>query len=326
MKTIIIAEAGVNHNGRLSLAKKMVNQAKIAGADYIKFQSFDSNEIVTKKAKKAEYQLEKNNKETQYQMLKKLEINKKFITKIIKYSKQKKIRFLSTPFDKDNLKYLMKLKIDFIKIPSGEITNKPFLKEIKKYNKTILLSTGASTITEIKDAIKILGKKNIIVLHCNSAYPTPLKDINLNVLNTFKSLNFKYGLSDHSLDKYIPSVAVAMGASVVEKHFTLSRKLKGPDHKSSLLPSELKVMIDEIRKIEIALGNKKKLVSLSEKQNRKIIRRSLVAKKIIHKGEIFSTQNLTSKRPFNGISPMDIEKVIGKKAKRKFLKDEKISI
>ena len=326
MKTIVIAEAGVNHNGSLSLAKKMVDHAKKAGADYIKFQSFDSNEIVTKNAKKAEYQLEKNDQETHYQMLKKLEINKKFINKIIKYSKQKKIKFLSTPFDKNNLKYLMKLKIDFIKIPSGEITNKPFLKEIKKYNKTILLSTGASTISEIKKAIKILGKKNIIVLHCNSAYPTPLKDINLNVLNTFKSLNYKYGLSDHSLDKYIPSIAVAMGASIVEKHFTLSRKMKGPDHKSSLTPSELKIMIDEIRKVEIALGNKKKLVSSSEKQNRKIIRRSLVAKKIINKGEIFSSQNLTSKRPFNGISPMDIEKVIGKKAKRMFLKDEKISI
>ena len=326
MKTIIIAEAGVNHNGKLHIAKKMVDHAKRAGADYIKFQSFDSNEIVTESAKKAEYQLEKNDKETQYQMLKKLEINKQFLNQIVKYSKKKKIKFLSTAFDKNNLEYLIRFKIDFIKVPSGEITNKPFLKEIKKYKKKILLSTGASTINEIKRAIKILGKKNLIVLHCNSAYPTPLKDINLNVLNTFKSLNFKYGLSDHSLDKFIPAVAVAMGASIIEKHFTLSRKMKGPDHKSSLLPSELKIMIDEIRKVEKALGKKEKEVSPSEKKNRRIIRRSIVAKKTINKGDIFSKNNLTSKRPFDGISPMNIDKIIGKKAKKKFLKDEKISI
>ena len=329
---IIIAEAGVNHNGKIKLAKKLVDVAKNAGADYVKFQSFSHEKLVVKKGSKAKYQ--KNNfkrKETQSEMLKKLQLSKNNQIKLIMYCKKKKIKFLSTAFDIDNLKFLLKYKIDYIKIPSGEITNLPYLEFIAKKKKKILLSTGASNLKEIKTALKILKKgsrsKKITILHCNSAYPTPISDVNLNVLNVFKK-NFdnKFGISDHSLSINVPLAAVAIGATVIEKHFTLNRKLNGPDHKSSLEPIELKNMINNIKEIQLALGKNKKIVTKSEAENKKIIRRSIVASKVIKKGEKFTSFNLTVKRPGSGISPMKIKSIFGKRSKKKFYVDEKIKI
>ena len=331
MKVIVIAEAGVNHNGNLKIAKKLVDVAKLARADYVKFQSFSHNKLVTNKAAKANYQKSNSNRsETQTEMLKKLELSIKEHSKLINYCKKKKIKFLSTAFDIDNLKFLIKNKIDFIKIPSGEITNLPLLKYISTKNKKILLSTGASTLKEIEKALKILKKnkkKNITVLQCNSAYPTLIKDLNLNILKTFrKKFNCNIGISDHSLSIIAPSCAVALGATIVEKHFTLNRKMRGPDHKSSLEPKELAKMIDNIREIEVALGNSKKIVTKSEKENRKIIRKSLVASKNIYKGQKFTIKNIIPKRPSGGISPMNIEKVLGKIAKKDFKSDEIIKL
>ena len=330
MKVIIIAEAGVNHNGNLKIAKKLVNVAKLAGADYVKFQSFSHDKQVTKTAPKANYQkFNLNNKETQRSMLKKLELSVSNHLKIIKYCKNKKIKFLSTAFDIDNLKFLLKNKIDFIKIPSGEITNLPLLTYIKNKKKKILLSTGASTFKEVDKALKVLckNKKDITILQCNSAYPTPINDLNLNILNTYKKhFNCSVGLSDHSLSIITPSAAVAMGATIIEKHFTLSRKMIGPDHKSSLEPKELAQMIKNIREIEIALGSSKKTITNSEAENRNIIRKSLVARKHIYKGQKFTIKNVVSKRPGSGISPMNIKQVMGKRAKKNLDPDEIIKI
>lgn len=330
MKTLIIAEAGVNHNGNLKIAKKLVDVAKLAKADYIKFQSFSYDALVTKSAPKANYQKSNfNNKEKQSSMLRRLQLSFSDHLKLIKYCKDKKIKYLSTAFDVNNLKFLLKNKIDFIKIPSGEITNLPLLKYISKKNKKILLSTGASTLKEVGSALKILNKnsKNITLLQCNSAYPTPIRDLNLNILNTFKKkFNYKVGLSDHSLSIIVPAVAVAMGATIIEKHFTLNRKMVGPDHKSSLEPKELTQMIKNIREIEVALGNSKKIVTKSEFENRKIIRKSLVAYRNISKGEKFTIKNITAKRPSGGISPMNIQKVLGKRAIRNFKHDDIIKL
>ena len=330
MNVKVIAEAGVNHNGSLKIAKKLVDVAKLAKADYIKFQSFSHDKLVTNKAPKANYQKSSiNNKETQGAMLKKLQLSNLDHLKIIDYCKKKKIKFLSTAFDIDNLKFLLKNDIDFIKIPSGEITNLPLLKYINKKNKKILLSTGASTLKEVENALKILNKSqnNITVLQCNSAYPTPIKDLNLKALTTFKKkFNCMVGLSDHSLSIIAPIVAVALGATIIEKHFTLSRKMVGPDHKSSLEPNELVKMIKSIRETEIALGNSKKIITKSEKENRQIIRKSLVAHVFIKKGQKFTHKNILPKRPAGGISPMNIQNVLGKKAKRNFEPDEIIKI
>ena len=330
MKTIIIAEAGVNHNGSVKIAKKLVDIAKKANADYVKFQSFCHQKLVTKKASKAKYQkVNSTTDESQGKMLQRLQLSKSGHMEILQYCKKKKIKFLSTAFDIDNLKFLLKKKIDFIKIPSGEITNLPLLKFISKQKKKILLSTGASTLNEISNALKILRIKNkdMTILQCNSAYPTPIKDLNLNILITFKKkFRCNIGLSDHSLSLIAPSSAVAMGASVIEKHFTLSRKMIGPDHKSSLEPNELIKMIKNIRETEFSLGSKKKLVTKSEEGNKKIIRKSLVASQFIKKDQKLSINNITSKRPAGGISPMDINKVLGKSAKKNFKIDELIKI
>lgn len=330
MKTLIIAEAGVNHNGNLKIAKKLVDVAKQANADYIKFQSFSHDALVTKNTPKANYQKSNfNNKETQSSMLQRLQLSFSDHLKLIKYCKYKKIKYLSTAFDINNLEFLLKNKIDFIKIPSGEITNLPLLKYISKKKKKILLSTGASTLEEVGIALKTLNKnsKEITLLQCNSAYPTPISDLNLNILNTFKKkFNYKVGLSDHSLSIIVPAAAVAMGATVIEKHFTLNRKMVGPDHKSSLEPKELIQMIKNIREIEVALGNSNKIVTKSEFENRKIIRKSLVASKFIKKGDKFTIKNITAKRPSGGISPMKIERVLGKIAKKNFIIDSLIKI
>tara|TARA_B100000780_G_C21084753_1_gene436979 strand:- start:559 stop:1551 length:993 start_codon:yes stop_codon:yes gene_type:complete len=330
MKVVIIAEAGVNHNGNLKTAKKLVDVAKLANADYVKFQSFTHDKLVTKNAPKANYQKSNSNtKENQNSMLQKLQLSSLDHLKLINYCKNKKINFLSTAFDIDNLKFLLKNKIDFIKIPSGEITNLPLLKYIKKQKKKILLSTGASTLKEVEKAIKVLNKrkKDITVMQCNSAYPTPINDLNLRILNTFKKkFNCNIGLSDHSLSIIVPAAAVAMGATFIEKHFTLSRKMVGPDHQSSLEPKELKQMVKSIREIEISLGSSKKSITKSEAENRKIIRKSLVAQKYIYKGQKFSKKNIISKRPAGGISPMNFQKILGKKAKKDFKPDEIIRI
>ena len=329
MNVVIIAEAGVNHNGNLKTAKKLVDVAKWAGADYIKFQSFDYLKLVTKKASKANYQKLDKKKETQSQMLKRLQLSHKDQINIVKYCKKKKIKFLSTAFDIDNLKFLIKQNIELIKIPSGEITNLPLLKYISKLHKKILLSTGASSMKDIEKAFAIFKnkKKNITILQCNSAYPTPLKDLNLNVIKTYKKkFKCKTGLSDHSLSTLAPIAAVALGATVIEKHFTLNRGMSGPDHKSSLEPNELKEMIDRIKEIKIALGKEKKIVTKSEFSNRKIIRKSLVASKFIKKGDKFTINNITAKRPSGGISPMKIDRVLGKIAKKNFIKDNLIKI
>ena len=329
MSVIIIAEAGVNHNGSLKTAKKLVDVAKWAGADYVKFQSFDYLTLVTKKAPKANYQKLLKKDETQRQMLKKLQLSHLEQKIIINYCKKKKIKFLSTAFDIENLKFLIKQNIELIKIPSGEITNLPLLRYISKTQKKILLSTGASSMKDVENAFAILRRRktNITVLQCNSAYPTPLKDLNLNVIKTYKKkFKCKTGLSDHSLSISAPIAAVALGASVIEKHFTLNRKMIGPDHKSSLEPNELKEMINKIKETEIVLGKAKKIVTKSEISNRKIIRKSLVASKFIKKGDKFTINNITAKRPGGGICPMKINIVLGKTAKKNFKTDNLIMI
>jgi N,N'-diacetyllegionaminate synthase len=329
MKVIIIAEAGVNHNGKLKIAKKLVDVAKLSNADYVKFQSFSYDKLVTNKAVKANYQKSFSKKnETQQEMLKSLQLSISDQKQLINYCKKKKIKFLSTAFDIDNLKFLLKNNVDFIKVPSGEITNLPLLKFIRSKKKKILLSTGASNLNEITSALKVIkNNKRTTILQCNSAYPTPTKDVNLNILNTFsKKFRCDVGLSDHSLSTVIPAAAVALGAKVIEKHFTLSRKLSGPDHKSSLEPKELIEMIKNIREVEVSLGKFEKTVSISEKENRKVIRKSLVAFKNINKGDKFSKNNITAKRPAGGICPMKIGKILGKTAKRDFKTDEMIKI
>ncbi len=332
-KTIIIAEAGVNHNGNIKIAKKLVDVAAESGADIVKFQSFSADRLATKLAGKAKYQKKKNNpKETQYEMLKKLELNFTNHKKLIFYCKKKKIEFLSSPFDIESIKMLKLLKIKRFKIPSGEITNLPYLYEVGKNKKPIILSTGMATLEEVRKAISVIVKagtpKNFItVLQCNTAYPSPPHDVNLNAMLTIKNkLNVQVGLSDHTLGIEVPLAAVALGAKVIEKHFTLNKKLQGPDHRASLEPKELKNMVDGIRNIELAMGNGIKKPTQSEIENIPVVRKSIVASKKIKRNEIFSRKNLTTKRPGNGLSPMLFDQLIGKKSERNFKEDEKIRV
>ncbi len=321
-KIKIIAEAGVNHNGSLMIAKQLVKKAKIAGADIVKFQTFDPEKIVTQNAKLADYQKINNNNKKQINLLKDLHLTNSQHLQIKSYCDKIGIEFLSTPFDVDSLKFLISIGIKRIKIPSGEITNYLLLDYISTLNLPIILSTGMSNNREIADALKILtkrkiNKKNITILHCNSSYPTPMKDVNLSAIQTIKLQHqVQVGLSDHTNGTEIPIAAAAMGAKILEKHFTLDRKLKGPDHKSSLEPIELSYMIRCVRNIEIAIGNGVKKASKSEKPNKKIVRKSLVALKAIKKGEIFTYENITAKRPGTGITPMSVGKFIGRKAKK----------
>ena len=328
-KVIIIAEAGGNHNGSLKKAYKLVDIAKLAGADYVKFQTFKADTLVSKNAPKAKYQKKNVKKISHYEMIKKLEMSYDMHIKLIKYCKLKKIKFLSSPFCIDSFNLLKKFNLDYIKIPSGEITNLPLLRHIKKFNDNIILSTGMSSVNEINDALKILKKKNrkIILLHCNTEYPTPLEDINLNAMIALKKhFNLEVGYSDHSAGTQVPIVATALGAKVIEKHFTISNKMEGPDHAASLNPKELISMIKSIRSTEIILGKNKKFVSKSEKKNILIARKSLFAACDIKKGEKFSFHNLTCLRPGSGISPMKINKVFRLKAKKNFLKGKLIEI
>tara|TARA_B100000787_G_C16161535_1_gene281631 strand:+ start:258 stop:1256 length:999 start_codon:yes stop_codon:yes gene_type:complete len=330
MKTIIIAEAGVNHNGSLSNAIKLVDIAKESGADYVKFQLFDPSKLVTPKTRMAKYQFTNLKKKiSQHQMLDKLILNKNEILRIYNHCLKRKIKFLATAFDIKNLEYLLKLGQDFIKIPSGEITNGELLEFVKKRKEKVILSTGASSIEDVKIAVKHLNKKNnsLILLHCNSAYPAKLNELNLKVISTYKKLfNYKVGYSDHSLSLIVPSVAVSLGASVIEKHFTIDRKSSGPDHKASLTGKELKDMIQKIRETEKVLGSNKKTVTRSERVNQTVIRRSIYANHFIKKGEVFTIKNLICLRPDNGISAIKWKDIIGKRAIKNFRKNEKIKI
>lgn len=333
-KVLIIAEAGVNHNGSLEIAKCLVDEASSAGVDIIKFQTFKAEKLVSKAAKQAEYQKKNIGKgeETQYAMLKKLELSNEQHEELIAYCKLKNIRFFSTAFDLDSIDYLHSLNLGLWKIPSGEITNYPYLKKIASYNEPVILSTGMCELADIENAINVLvtngvSKDIITVLHCNTEYPTPMKDVNLKAMLEIKeNFGVKVGYSDHTEGIEVPIAAVALGAAVIEKHFTLDKHMEGPDHKASLEPSELKAMVKSIRNIEQALGTGHKTISESERKNIEIARKSIVAAKDIKEGEIFSEENLTVKRPGNGISPMEWEYVLGKKAKRDFQEEELIEL
>ena len=326
-KTIIIAEAGVNHNGKMDIAKKLVDVASDAGADYVKFQTFDVDKLILENTKTAEYQ-KKNLKIniSQYSMLQKYQLSSDNHKTLVNYCKKKNIKFLSTAFDEKSLELLNKFNLDYIKIPSGEITNFPLLKKISKLKKKILLSTGMASIKEIVQALKILKrkKKEITILHCTSDYPAELEDLNLNFLHKLKKFGYYVGYSDHSASIITPSIAVSLGCKVIEKHFTLSKKMKGPDHKASLEPAELKKMIYYVRQTEKILGENKKKITSSEKKTKLLVRKSLVALKDISKGEKFTYNNLTTKRPGTGVSPFKIIDFIGKRSKKNYKKDELI--
>ena len=328
-RTFIIAEAGVNHNGDIEIAKKMIDVASAAGADAVKFQTFKAERIVSINAPKAEYQIENtNNTESQYQMLKKLEIDKETHLELMEYCKEKNIMFLSTPFDVDSVHMLVELGIEIIKIPSGEITNLPYLREVARQKKKVILSTGMSNMQEVKEAVDILrqnGSEDITVLHCNTQYPTPMEDVNLRAMISMREeLELPVGYSDHTQGIEVPIAAAAMGATVVEKHFTLDKTMDGPDHKASLEPEELRKMVKSIRNIEKALGDGIKTISESEKDNLPIVRKSIVAACRIEKGELFTEENLTVKRPGNGISPMKWDEIIGKVSDKTYEVDEEI--
>ena len=329
MTTIIIAEAGVNHNGSVKLAKQMIEEAAKAGADYIKFQTFKPEKLVSKYAQKADYQKKMTgSQESQLQMLEKLALSYDDFVELKKYCEQIGIGFLSTPFDEDSIRFLDSLDMDFWKIPSGEITNYPYLVQVAQTGRDIVLSTGMCEMDEIADAMKVLeenGAGNISLLHCNTEYPTPYEDVNLLAMNQMREVfNKQVGYSDHTVGIEVPIAAVALGAEIIEKHFTLDKNMEGPDHKASLEPLELSQMICSIRHIEKSLGDGNKKRTASEQQNVVAVRKSIVAKCEIHKGELFTEKNLTVKRPSNGISPMKWNEIIGTRAKRDFLEDELI--
>lgn len=333
-KTLIIAEAGVNHNGSLETARQLIDVAAEAGADYVKFQTFKANKLVTKTAARAEYQ-NTNTKDSasQYEMLQKLELSEADHLELVAYCQEKKINFLSTGFDLDSLEFLSRLGITVAKIPSGEITNLPYLEKAAALFPEIILSTGMATIEEIKDAFQTLvnagaNPSTVTILHCNTEYPTPMEDVNLKaMLHIENELGTAIGYSDHTLGIEVPIAAVALGATVIEKHFTLSRSLPGPDHRASLEPAELAAMVLAIRNIEKAIGGSGiKEPSKSEMKNKPVARKSIVAYRPIKKGEFFSEQNLTIKRPGDGISPMKWHNVIGQTAYRDFLEDEQIEL
>lgn len=331
MSVYIIAEAGVNHNGNIEIAKKMVDKAVECGVDCIKLQTFIAEQLVSKNTEKAEYQKKQTKfNESQYEMLKRLELSFEDFKTLKEYCDLKKIDFMSTGFDFKSIEFLESLNIDIWKIPSGEITNLPYLIKIAKLNKPVILSTGMSTSEEVRSAIYILksnGCREITLLHCTTEYPTPLEDVNLKAMITMKNdFGTKIGYSDHTEGIEVSIAAVALGATVIEKHFTLDRKMEGPDHKASLEPDQLKNMVDSIRNIEKALGNGIKQPVESEKKNIKVARKSIVAKNIIKAGDVFTEENITVKRPGNGISPMKWFDVIGKTARRNFDEDELIEV
>lgn len=332
-KVVIIAEAGVNHNGDLNVAKELINVAARAGVDYVKFQTFKAESVASRFAGKADYQIEntRDNSENQVQMLKKLELTDDDHNEIIRYCNSMNVSFFSTAFDLESLVYLKKLGLEIVKIPSGEITNLPFLRKAAELFSEIILSTGMATMQEISEALNVfksygIDKRKITVLHCNTEYPTPMIDVNLLAMTSIKTeLGVNVGYSDHTLGIEVPIAAVALGAKIIEKHFTLDRNLPGPDHLASLEPIELESMVKAIRNVELALmGDGIKVPSESEKKNMVIARKSIVAKKPILKGEVFTEENLTTKRPGNGISPMLWDELIGNVAEKDFDDDELI--
>lgn len=333
MKTFIIAEAGVNHNGDVYTAKRLVDAAVESGADAVKFQTFDAESLVCKYAPKAEYQAYNSAEtETQFEMLQKLQLDSKAHRELLQYCDNRDIIFMSTAFDLASIDFLQKLGLEIFKIPSGEITNFPYLKKIGGLGKKIIISTGMAEMGEIEAALKVLidsgtEKENIIVLHCNTEYPTPVEDVNLKAIITIReTFNVPVGYSDHTIGTEIAVAAVAMGAAVIEKHFTLDRTMPGPDHCASLEPHELREMVIAVRNIEKAMGDGIKKPSRSELKNRAAARKSIVASRSIKKGEILTEETITSKRPGTGISPMEWDRVIGNAALKDFEADALIEI
>ena len=330
MSVYIIAEAGVNHNGSFELACRLVDAAKAAGADCIKFQTFKSEKLVSHTAQKADYQKETTGDGSQVGMLKKLELSYDEFLALKNYCDRAGICFLSTPFDFESIDFLNSIDMPFWKIPSGEVTNYPYLAALAKTGKPVVMSTGMCEMTEIRAAIDVLrenGTKEITLLHCNTEYPTPFEDVNLRAMQTMRNVfNLEVGYSDHTKGIEVPIAATALGAAVIEKHFTLDRNMEGPDHKASLEPEELSRMITCIRNIEKSLGNGDKIPSPSEKKNITVARKSIVAACNIKAGEILTEENVTVKRPGTGISPMKWNEVLGTKAARDFAEDELIEL
>ena len=335
MHTLIIAEAGVNHNGSIDIAKQLVDKAADAGADIIKFQTFKSEKLVSKSAQQAEYQkrnIGARSDNSQLSMLKKLELSEQNHIELMAHCKEKNIKFFSTAFDLDSIDYLHSLNLGLWKIPSGEVTNYPFLKRIAAFNEKTILSTGMCDMQDVRAAVDALyknglSKENLTLLHCNTEYPTPFEDVNLRAMDALrKEFGVEVGYSDHTKGIEVPIAAVALGATVIEKHFTLDRNMEGPDHKASLEPDELKAMVTAIRHIEQALGDGYKKISNSERRNIAIARKSIVAAYHIKKGEPLTEQNITVKRPGTGISPMHWEEVIGTIAIKDYEKDELIML
>ncbi|WP_028982328.1 N-acetylneuraminate synthase [Sporocytophaga myxococcoides] len=329
---LIIAEAGVNHNGSIDIAKKLIDKAFEAGADIIKFQTFKASTITSKKSEKAEYQKKMTGSdEGQYEMLKRLELNETHHHILQEYCETKPIQFLSTPFDLQSIDLLKDLGINIGKIPSGELTNLPYLRKMAKNFEKIILSTGMANLEEVKTAMEVLlssglKKEHLTVLHCTTEYPTPMKDVNLNAMLTIqKELNVAIGYSDHTNGIEIPIAATALGATIIEKHFTLDRNMEGPDHQSSLEPEELNAMVTAIRNIEIALGDGIKTPSESEKKNIGIARKSIHILKNLPAGHVLEEGDLIMKRPGDGISPMEMDKVIGKKILKSMSEDDKLN-
>ena len=332
-KVFIIAEAGVNHNGSIEIAKKLIDVALDSGVDAIKFQTFKADKLVIKTAKKAHYQKKTSPaNESQYEMIKRLELNESAHKLLINYCKEKKITFLSTPFDHESIDMLHAFGMTIFKIPSGEITNLPYLRHVGSLKKMIILSTGMSDICDVESALNVLiksgtDKQKITVLHATTEYPCPVTEVNLRAMNALEAkFGVKVGYSDHTQGIEVPIAAVALGACVIEKHFTLDRSMDGPDHNSSLEPSELKLMVQSIRRIEQALGDGIKRPTKSEMNNMAAARKSIVASRDIKCGEIFALDSITVKRPGTGISPMRWDDVLGPVAKRDFLADELIDL
>jgi N,N'-diacetyllegionaminate synthase len=331
-KTFIIAEAGVNHNGSLEMAFQLIDAAVAAGADAVKFQTFKAEKVIAVNAPKAVYQKDTTgSEESQLEMVKKLERDETAHSRLYRYCQHKGIQFLSTPFDLESIDLLNRLGLEIFKIPSGEITNLPYLRKVAALKKRLILSTGMASLGEIKDALEVLTESgtplgNITVLHCNTEYPTPFEDVNLRAMQTIRDAfpGITVGYSDHTIGIEVPIAAVAMGASVIEKHFTLDRNLPGPDHRASLEPPELSAMISGIRNIEKALGTGIKRPSPSELKNKPVARKSIVAALPIKKGETFTDRNITVKRPGTGITPMRWDEMIGRKAGRDYKTDEMI--
>ncbi|MDB4409458.1 N-acetylneuraminate synthase [Gammaproteobacteria bacterium] len=332
-KTLIIAEAGVNHNGDLARARQLIDAAATAGADLVKFQTFSANRLVTRTATKAEYQTQTTDKkESQHEMLRRLELSAEMHKELIAHCAARNIGFFSTAFDIESIDLLVSLGQDHFKIPSGEITNLPYLRRIGRLGQAVILSTGMATLGEIEAAIDALEqagtpRAKITVLHCTTEYPTPMTEVNLRAMQSIqRAFGVAVGYSDHTPGIEVAIAAVAMGASVIEKHFTMDRNLPGPDHKASLEPEGLMAMVAAIRNIEIALGDGVKRLTQSEARNKPVMRKSLVASQAIKAGEIFSTKNITTKRPGTGISPMRWDEVIGRTAFRDFAEEELIDL